>query len=388
MCLDCVTRLRRFCTLLGVILAIHCTLALAAEPTPSTKPDEAVTEPQANETGEYVPEKGEVGDDEFSAHGFNVLRVESEDKIVVPAAQADAVWKYLIEKYVTNIETLKEIDPTLTAYFSEELFRDTYYDTPSLQVSAMQSGVRHRRRVNLTNPNDRKSGRELMQIKVSNISSRAMERGELKYEIEYNSKVKTEEDAHPMLGIVKAEHRADFKQQLGKLGVDPFAMREILTIDDIRRRVYVLSNGKSFISISHDTASSDKMWAKFRLVEIEPELNEIAFTEGDVTKRNRMREIGTNISKDLMEKFPDLKRDLTPKYNKALFSFESQIPALRFLIKMDLDNYEGVIGIGAVSMGAVVMAIVVAVRLARKKGKTGGAPPSRYMKSQTVGTSA
>ena len=65
------------------------------------------------------------------------------------------------------------------------LLQNTYYDTPTMQLLAMQSGVRKRHRVNITNPSDRKSGRELMQIKVNSITSNDLQRGEVKFAIEY-----------------------------------------------------------------------------------------------------------------------------------------------------------------------------------------------------------
>jgi hypothetical protein len=313
-------------------------------------------------------DEDEEQESEFSARGFNVMRIEQEDKITVPPDQAEAVWEFLHEHLIKDTTALKQLDPNFTSFYYVEDFTDTYYDTPELQMLAMQHGVRHRRRKNLTNPNDRKSGRELMQLKLNNITDNPLDRGELKYTIEYPAKIKNAEDQHPLLGIVKPSHREDLKQQLVKLGVDPHAMRPILTIRDLRKRIYILHNKKSFMSISLDFAASEMMWAKFKVVEIEPELNEVAYTEADSATRARMEAIGAKISETLMAKFPDLKRELTPKYGKAFNAFEAQIPFLRFLVKMNMNTMDSVAGIALLGIAIVTGGgIVVKRTLSGKK---------------------
>jgi len=305
-------------------------------------------------------EKDETG--EFGAHGFNIVRVEQEDKITVPADKADEVWAFLLHYLHEDTASLKKLDPNFTSYWSEELFIDTYYDTPSLQVHERRGGVRHRRRKNLTNPNDRKSGRELMQIKINDLSDNQLERGEVKYEIQYPKMINSPEDAHPMLGIVKPSHREDFKARLTKLGFDPHSMRPILTINDIRRRVYVRRNNEPFLSVSFDNASASTLWAKWHFYEIEPELNEIPFTEGDEATRAYMEKINTEIINTLMTKFPYLKRELTPKYCKAFNAFESQIPLYRLLIKAGMDKADYLIGAGALGVAVFAGCIVIVKR--------------------------
>lgn len=313
-------------------------------------------------------EKDETG--EFGAHGFNIVRVEQEDKITVPPDKADEVWAFLLHYLHEDTASLKKLDPNFTSYWSEELFIDTYYDTPSLQVHARRGGVRHRRRKNLTNANDRKSGRELMQIKINDLSDNHLERGEIKYEIQYPEMINQPEDVHPMLGIVKPSHRDDFKARLTKLGFDPYSMRPILTIHDIRRRVYVRRNGEPFLSVSFDNATASTLWAKWHFYEIEPELNEIPFTEGDEATRAYMEKINHEIINTLMTKFPYLKRELTPKYCKAFNAFEAQIPLYRFLIKSGMDKADYLIGAGAVSVIAFAGCIFFVFRkvTGRKQG--------------------
>ncbi len=280
---------------------------------------------------------------DISTGGSNNMRIEEEDKLFVPLEKADEVWKYLYDKYVVNKEEIKKLDPLFETYNTDEEFTDTYFDTPDLKLLAMQSGVRYRYRVNLTNPNDVKSGRELMQIKLGGISSNPLQRGEFKFNIRHPQEIKNTDDAHPMLAMVEQSQRQDFKQQLTALGLDPYAMRPILTVYDFRKRIYFEKDGTPFFSISFDNTSANMWWAKTNFFEIEPELNEITFTEADSNTRKYMEEVLGRVTSDIKAQFPFIHTDLAPKYNKSFKYIEAQLPFTRFLIKFNIHNMGGMI---------------------------------------------
>src|SRR5262245_19600843 len=98
------------------------------------------------------------GDDEFEASGYDKVRIEEEDKITVPVDKADEVWNYLVQRYINDKAWVRALDSNVVTRKSVEEFWDTYYDTPSLQLLERKSGVRHRRRINRSNPDDIKSG--------------------------------------------------------------------------------------------------------------------------------------------------------------------------------------------------------------------------------------
>jgi hypothetical protein len=269
---------------------------------------------------------------EFSGSGYDTLRIESEDKLNVPLDKEEEVWQYMQETYLRNGEALKQLHPEFNAYHYEEFFIDTYFDTPSLQLLQMQSGVRHRRRTNLTDEDHEKSGRELIQVKVSGISENALNRGEYKYPVEYPMPFKG------LLGLVAKSERGELENRLESLGLDPDAMEPILTIFQTRRRVYINQGDQPFMSISFDHVSSSALWAKVELVEIEPELNEVGYTEADPATRELMEAIAAKISADILDKFPYVERDLTPKYNKTFAVLEQRIPFYRTLIYYRLNS--------------------------------------------------
>ena len=63
-----------------------------------------------------------------------------------------------------------------------------------------------------------------MQIKINNRTANKLERGEIKFDIEYPTEIKSPDDSHPMLGMVKRSHRKEFKQRVINLGLDPYLM--------------------------------------------------------------------------------------------------------------------------------------------------------------------
>lgn len=288
-----------------------------------------------------APAAAQSQEDEMDAHGFDKVRIEQEDKLLVPLELREEVWSYLLQRLVEDTEFVRGLDPAFTASWSEELFHDTYYDTPSMQLYAMQSGVRHRTRENLSNPEDEKSGRELMQIKLNDISDNELERAEIKYDIEYPREKSSADDAHPLLGIVKPSHRGPFEKRLSDLGLAARSMRPVLTVRDLRRRVYLKKDGNPFMSISFDQAGARVWWSSAEFCEIEPELNEIGFTEADEETRAYMETVLARVVGDIRARFPAITRDLTPKYNKAFDRIERRLPFFRTLVRFGLQSSQG-----------------------------------------------
>ena len=69
------------------------------------------------------------------------------------------------------------------------------------------------------------------------------------------------------------------------------------------------------MTLSLDFVSSDRLYKTVQLVE--PELNEIGYTEAGPARRAHMERLREAIMADLQERFPDMRRDLTPKCNKV-----------------------------------------------------------------------
>lgn len=308
---------------------------------------------------------------QFGDVGAPLPRIEQEDKLYIPADKIDEVWDFLYNHYVKDTAALKELDPLFTSYADEENFSDTYFDTPNLWLLGKKFGIRHRWRENLTNPEDAKSGRELVQIKVNNISDNPLDRGEFKYEVRFQINYKTPEDNHPLFALLKYADRDDFKKRVENLGIaNPYDLKPILAVKDWRRRIYFNKEGKPFFSFSLDSVSSEIFGVKVGFVELEDELNEVTYTEADEATRYYMQSMRIKTKNEIMAKFPYIKEDLTPKYNKSFDRLENKIPFLRFWIKY---NPYTIISAAIVTI-ILIIAIMVAVirRIIKKRSKSAG----------------
>ncbi len=104
------------------------------------------------------------------------------------------------------------------------------------------------------------------------------------------------------------------------------------------------------------------LWAKAELVEIEPELNEIIFTEADSAARHHMEDVNAQIRSALEQQFPELRQDLTPKYNKVFNQIRAQIPYIDTLIRVNLDRTSDFWSIAGLLAFLLVGGVVFAVR--------------------------
>lgn len=255
----------------------------------------------------------------------NTLRIEQAGKLLVPQEKADEVWQWLRENYIDNHDALNRLDPTLTVYADEENFRDNYFDTPTLPLLNKQNSVRHRQRENLTNPEDRKSGRESVQINPGG------------YRFEVDLIKGPSPDKNILVGIIKkGNQRDDFISRLMELEIKPDSLRPILIVNDFRQIIYFEKETKAYISISFDQVTVKRWWAKVQFTEIEPELNEVTYTENDEAGRKEMENINHQIIASIKQQFPEIVTDLTPKYNKSFNGLEKKIPGFRWLIRWGL----------------------------------------------------
>lgn len=264
-----------------------------------------------------------------SSGGAGGLRIESEDKLSVPQGRSEEVWRYLMQRLAGDEQFIASLDPQLKPTVSEEYFVDTYFDTPRFDFLRLRHGVRYRRRVNLTDPDDVKSGRELVQIKLNDISDNPLARAEYKFDVTTQAAIRDADDLHPVIGLVRKGQRADFQRRITELGLDPYALRPVLTLQQRRRRVYLTRGEAVVMTISLDDVTSRLYWATAGFTELEPEINEILYTGADGETRRFLEELQARVVTDIQGAFPDIRRDLTPKYNKAFYQFEKQLPFLR-----------------------------------------------------------
>lgn len=200
-----------------------------------------------------------------------------------------------------------------------------------------------------------KDGRQLLQFKINRGDSSGLARSEIKFTIEQADPRLT------LLGMLKPSDREAAQARFAENGLDPQAMKPVLTIDQNRRRVYVADQSGAFATLTLDKCHCTDFGCDLHWTEIELELNEIRYTESDAKKRDWMMAVNRSIQEDLQTKWPDIVQDQTPKYNKAFAMLEqdSWMP-MRRLATMGLRPGEAAVIVGVLALGiaAVVFLLV------------------------------
>lgn len=269
------------------------------------------------------------------------VRVEDDFNLQYEVGKSEELVNYLKGKYVDDNSFAKSLGPNFTSSFGDEDFIDTYFDTPNLDLYKRKIGLRHRLRVNRLDSENRKNGRELIQLKLSEDEKLKDEdnsgsRNEIKFEVERTKVRRSADDRNPILGLIAASERGEFKSRMRELEIAADKLRPILTIEQRRRRVYLNRDGATFISFSMDDVKSSLWWARVEFSQMELELNELAYTEADKAAKESMQEIRSGMIDDLRGKFSYLEHDKSSKYNKTFDLLSVKIPWMRFWFKLGL----------------------------------------------------
>ena len=277
--------------------------------------------------------------------GFGAVRVENEFKLVVPDSLVTRVWDYLRTRYTTSAEPLDLAGHRLRSAFGDEVFIDVYYDAPGRPLLDTGSGIRHRSRFMTGDTATRGEARELVQLKM-NLPGEMVSRAEVKFSVRHYPEIASQEDAHPLLGIISRGDRAEFQRQVRALGIDPWQLRESLTLQQRRRRIYLSDDGGPFATLTLDQTSSRRWWLRTEFTELELELNEIRYTASGEAARAEMEAVTAAVRADLQREFPQIVQDQTPKYNKAFAGLEASSVAGRGVMRANFTVPQAVTVLG------------------------------------------
>lgn len=272
--------------------------------------------------------------------GTDSARVDSQVTLRIPEGQAQAVYDYLRKTYVDSNELLKKSFPQLNLTGENRVdisdFTDDYFDTRNLDLYTNNNSARYRYRINTTDAADRKSGRELVQIKVTPPDD-FMTRTEVKFDVQSPEKGTVNSDRHgSLVNSVVSTQRADFEKAFTAIGLDAHKLRYILTNQQKRSRVYLDWDTTNFLSFSVDEGSTSLLWAKAHITSIDVGLVENVYTAADEAKRQTLGDIRNFVLQDLKDHFPELTQTSQEKYGILLDQLISQISMIKTLIKWGL----------------------------------------------------
>ena len=263
---------------------------------------------------------------EFQKSGYNDLRIENEMKFAVPEKISNSLWEFLTQKYSNSGLFLKEYDSTFVIKTDEDLFIDQYFDNENWQLIEEKNGIRHRTRYVLTNSQSKKNGRQIIQIKINSIDSNKLDRAEFKYPAKKDKKHKLDSiiKIKPVCVIdyIKKKHKTKFTERLKEYNIDVSKIFSTIKLEQKRKRIYLYQDTLPFSTITLDYVTCSYKDKKADFIELELELNEIAYTESDPQKKAFMEKINEIVKSDITSKFPEIIQDQTPKYNKAFTYLE------------------------------------------------------------------
>lgn len=270
------------------------------------------------------------------ASGYNKVRIENEYKLTLPVDKIDELWAYLSSKYANNEELfLKKYDRSFSTKLSTELFDDVYFDTASKDMLNMQGGIRRRTRFIPDDIDNKKHGRSLLQIKLNRKGERASNRSEVKFPVNPKLALGQGNSNGPLALLVKDKHKRNFIERVKEIGINPMELKEMLTIDQVRRRVYISNSEGPFATITLDEVTSHKWWVDVKIAEVELELNENKYTDSNSKQQEIMQEVNDILLNDLQKKFDWVSVDQTPKYNKV-YNAMSEHSFFAFLHKIGI----------------------------------------------------
>lgn len=289
-----------------------------------------------------------AGDD---AGGFT-NRIEKEYKLDVPPALLEQVWDYLRLRYADPAKLGIDFGGAPSIRTGDEYFIDVYFDDSTLSLHEQSNGVRHRTRYVFSDSSSAKHGRQLLQVKMSKGEKGAVARTEVKFDVDPVAKPVTEEDRHPLFGLVEPDERPRLRETIRQVGVEADDLRPTIELKQRRRRVYLNVDGHPLVTITLDEVSSSKWLREVSFVEIEMELNEVAYTDAAPAERDRMSAVLEAMKADLFASFPQIRQDQTPKYSKAFHRLEEKFMLFPVMVRMGFP-IEGLLGLGVVGVGAL-----------------------------------
>ena len=238
-------------------------------------------------------------------HTQSAIRLENEFKISVPNELENEVWKFI--QY-----DLIDTQSNLQISSAEEVFIDTYFDNDAYHLAQANSGLRLRKRYVADT-----LAKELVQLKISD-PDQTLVRGELKFEVLKNNKTVNEFERHDILSRISLDDQEELAFNMVPFDVHPRNTSKKIKLIQNRRRIYI-SDGPmaSLATLTLDRVTSLKFPFQ-SFIEMEIELNEIRYTNADEDEKQKLQEFNNWIQKRLMDQFPEMYIDQTPKYNKML----------------------------------------------------------------------
>ncbi len=235
-------------------------------------------------------------------------RIESEYKLSVPKEIESQVWQFLTQEF--DSVGIKKIDTSFSAIVAQEIFYDQYFDDENKTLFKAKAGARFRQRFVADT-----LAKQLLQLKLPLNDSTGVARQEIKFNVYTKIKNTDRQAMHPFWRYVRPKNREEVNFYLANHDLTGNTLIPAVKVRQDRKRIYVSEKGVPFLTMTFDEVCS--FYFPYPcFTELELELNEIRFTDGNAEERTRMESVNQSIKDKILQQFPALKQDQTPKYNK------------------------------------------------------------------------
>ncbi len=249
---------------------------------------------------------------------FNTVadgRIESEFKLSVPKEIEAQVWQFLKEEF--DDQGIKKIDTSFTATTAQEIFYDQYFDDENNTLFQAKAGVRFRQRFVADT-----LSKQLLQLKLPLSDTTGVARQEIKFNVYTKIKKSDRQAMHPFWRYVRPKNREEVNLHIANHDLTGNDLRPAVKVRQDRKRIYVSEKGIPFLTMTFDEVCS--FYFPYPCyTELELELNEIRFTDGNADERARMEQVNQTVKDKILNQFSALKQDQTPKYNKMVLLLEN-----------------------------------------------------------------
>lgn len=243
-------------------------------------------------------------------------RIESEYKLAVPNRMQERIWLSIStqpEAFLPN-----QFIDSLTTVTSREKFVDRYFDTPDRVLISNQSGVRLRERY-INDVLEKK----LIQIKLP-LDSSGIARTEHKFEVDEPKSARNLNMRHPFLQHIRNSDEELVNYHLADMFIRADHLSPVLNLLQYRDRLYISDTIGSLATITLDRVHLMK-FPFHHFTEMEIELNEIRYTEADSLTRLKLDSFRILTKNNIINAFPELYVDQTPKYNKMYDTIQTSL---------------------------------------------------------------
>lgn len=243
----------------------------------------------------------------FASVSVAQQRLEKESKFLIKDTDVETLTGMLDSLFAEGSSYLLETN--IVSRTSSEQFVDEYFESPSNQLLNQKLSLRYRERKQSENQE-----KKLVQFKglIGDSSN-------LQFEYKFNVPEMPDRNdiyaRHPLLGFVDKDERERLAYELARFDLSAEELNSALSLSQNRQRWYLSDSNGDMLTVSLDHVRL-KSIPFHRFTELEIEINENRYTNGDVSQRTYLDTKQEEVIRMVKSGSPSMTVDQRSKYEK------------------------------------------------------------------------